>query len=77
MLRATGEFSGRMEMTIVAVDGRRCISIWIGMIISYGAIDRMSIQQKAQEQVPIASRILNPAVGGFIDGGAVVGDASP
>ena len=47
------------------------------MIISYGAIDRMSIQQKAQEQVPIASRILNPAVGGSIDGGAVVGDASP
>ena len=27
MVRATGEFSGRMEMTIVAVDGRRCISI--------------------------------------------------
>ena len=27
MVGATAEFSGRMEMTIVAIDGRRCISI--------------------------------------------------
>ena len=47
------------------------------MVISYGAIDRMSIQHKAQEQVPITSRILNLVVGSSIDAVAIVGDASP